>query len=106
MPRYLMEAEFTAIGLEGVRRDGGTARREVVKKAVESLGGRLESFDFAFGKYDTYTIAELPDNESAAALSLAVSSTGAVTTRIVVLLTPEEIDTVVQRPVDYTPPSA
>jgi uncharacterized protein with GYD domain len=106
LSKYMMQARFTVQGLPGLQRDGGTGRREAVKKAVESLGGQLESFHFAFGEDDTYTIAELPDKESAAALSMAVSASGALTTKIVVLLTPEEIDTVVRRSVDYAPPSS
>ncbi len=58
---------------------------------------------FAFGEFDTYTIMEMPDNGSAAAVSMAITGSGAVMTRIVVLLTPEEVDTVRQS-VDYRPP--
>lgn len=105
MPKFLMEAQFTSSGLEGVRHEGGTSRRDVVERAIEGLGGELESFHFAFGEYDTYTIMNLPDHESAAALSLAVSSSGAVQTRIVVLLTPEEIDDASKRTVDYRAPA-
>ena len=57
---------------------------------------------FAFGEFDTYTIMEMPDNGSAA-VSMAITGSGAVMTRIVVLLTPEEVDTVRQS-VDYRPP--
>ncbi len=106
MPKFLMEAKFTSAGLDGVRHQGGTARREVVERAVESIGGELESFHFAFGEYDTYTIMTLPDHESAAALALAVSSSGAVTTRIVVLLTPGEVDEAARRSVEYRAPIA
>ena len=104
MPKFLMEARFTSGGLEGVRHEGGTARRDVVERAIESVGGELESFYFAFGEYDTYTIMNLPDHESAAALSAAVSSSGAVKARIVVLLTPEEIDEASKRVVEYRAP--
>lgn len=104
MLKFLMEAKFTSGGLEGVRQEGGTSRREVVERAIESVGGELESFHFAFGDYDTYTIMNLPDHESAAALSLAVSSSGAVETRIVVLLTPEEVDEASKRTVEYRAP--
>ena len=104
MPKFLMEARFSSVGLKAVRNQGGTARREVVERAVESLGGELESFHFAFGEYDTYTIMDLPDRECAAALSLAVSESGAVTTRIVVLLTPEEVDEAARRSVEYQAP--
>jgi uncharacterized protein with GYD domain len=106
VPKYLMEAKFTAQGLEGLRRDGGTARRAAVERAVESLGGTLESFHFAFGDCDTYTIMTLPDDESAAALSLAVGASGALTSKIVVLLTPGAVDTAMQRAVDYRRPGS
>ncbi len=106
MAKFLMEAKFTAQGLKGVQGEGGTARREVVRKATESVGGKLESFHFAFGDYDTYTIIDLPDNESAAAMALAISSSGAVMTRMVVLLTPEQVDTAAGRSVEYRAPGA
>jgi uncharacterized protein with GYD domain len=47
-------------------------------------------------------IADFPDNESAAAMAIAVNSSGAVATRTVVLLTPEEVD----RAVKYRAPGA
>jgi uncharacterized protein with GYD domain len=47
---------------------------------------------------------DLPDQESAAALSLAISAAGAVRTRMVVLLTPEEIDKAAKRTVEYRTP--
>ena len=75
-------------------------------KAVESVGGRLEAFFFAFGDRDVYVIADFPDNESAAAMALAVNSSGAVTTHTVVLLTPEDIDAAAKRSVDYRAPGA
>ena len=105
MPTFLMKAQFSSDGIKGVRNQGGTARRKAVERAVESLGGELESFHFALGEYDTYTIMDLPDSESAAALSLAVSASGAVTTRIVTLLTPEEIDDAAARSVEYEAPA-
>ena len=61
-------------------------------------------FYFAFGENDAHVILELPDNLTAAAISLAVTSTGAVGTKTTVLLTPEEIDQAVKSPVDYKPP--
>jgi len=77
-----------------------------VGKAVESVGGRLEAFFFAFGDRDVYVIADFPDNESAAAMALAVNSSGAVTTHTVVLLTPEDVDAAAKRSVEYRAPGA
>jgi uncharacterized protein with GYD domain len=45
---------------------------------IEKLGGRLESFWLAFGDYDTHVILQVPDNISAAALSLAAAAGGSV----------------------------
>jgi uncharacterized protein with GYD domain len=51
-------------------------RAAVVQAAAESVGGRLESYYWMFGQYDGLAIVELPDSRSAAALSLAVTSSG------------------------------
>jgi uncharacterized protein with GYD domain len=106
MPKFLIEASLTAQGVKGVQTEGGSARREAVTSAVESLSGQLESFYFGFGERDVYVVADFPDNESAAAMALAVNSSGAVTTRTVVLLTPEEVDSAAKRSVDYRAPGA
>jgi GYD domain len=55
---------------------GGTARRAEVQKMVESPGGRLDAFYFVFGENDVHVILDLPENLTAAAISLAVMSTG------------------------------
>jgi uncharacterized protein with GYD domain len=104
MPKYLVEASYTLDGIRGVQRDGGSSRRDAVAKLAESVGGRVESFYFAFGDRDVYSVVELPDNESATAVALTVNASGAVNVRTTVLLTPEEVDAAAQRSVDYTPP--
>ena len=104
MPKFLIEASLTGEAIKGVRSEGGTARREAVASAIESAGGRLESFHFGFGDHDVFVIADFPDNESAAAMALAVNSSGTVTTRTVVLLTPEQVDEAAKRSVQYRPP--
>ena len=104
MPKYLVIASYTSEGLQGVMTTGGTARAAAVEDAVKGLGGTLESFHFAFGKDDAYVIVDLPDDVAAAALAMKVSSSGVVGTRVVVLLTPAEIDQASQRDVAYEPP--
>jgi len=56
------------------------------------MGGRLEAYYYAFGSDDFVVIADLPGNVDAAALSFAVNASGAVQSRITVLITPEEAD--------------
>jgi uncharacterized protein with GYD domain len=104
MPKYLIEASYTVEGVKGIQSAGGSSRRDAIAKLAESSGGKLESFYFAFGDRDVYTIVDLPDNESATAVALAVNASGAVTIRTTVLVTPEEVDAAARRSVDYRPP--
>jgi uncharacterized protein with GYD domain len=104
MPKYLFEARYTAEGAKGVAKEGGASRREAVKKHLEQLGGKLEAMYFAFGDVDCYTIVDLPDSMSAAALSFAVNESGAIATKTVVLLTPEEIDAAMKKKVNFRAP--
>jgi uncharacterized protein with GYD domain len=104
MPKYLIEASYTQEGVKGVKAAGGSSRRDAVAKVAESVGGKLESFYFAFGDHDVYTVLDLPDNESAATVALTVNAAGGATVRTVVLLTPEEVDAAAERSADYRPP--
>ena len=104
MAKYLLEASYSAEGAKGVLKDGGSKRREAAKTLVESLGGKIDCFYFAFGKSDAVVVADFPDGVSAAAASLAISASGAVSSRITVLLTPEEIDQAAKKSAKYTPP--
>ena len=106
MAKYLVQASYTADGVKGLLKDGGSGRRDAATKLIESVGGRVESFHFAFGSNDAYVIVDMPDNASAAAASLAVNSSGAVTTEMVVLMTPEEVDTACQKSPAYQAPGS
>jgi uncharacterized protein with GYD domain len=104
MAKYLYQVSYTAEGAKGLIKDGGSKRRQVAKTLVESVGGKLEAFYFAFGTTDAFVIVDLPDNASAAAVSTAAMATGALTGHIVVLITPEEMDQAVKKQANYTPP--
>jgi uncharacterized protein with GYD domain len=104
MPKYLVTATYSPEGVKGVLKTGGTARSKAVAEAIKGVGGTMESFHFAFGEDDAFVVVDMPDNVAAAAVAMAVSSTGLAGCRIVVLLTPSEIDEAAQRQVAYTPP--
>jgi uncharacterized protein with GYD domain len=104
MPKYLAQASYNAEGIKGLAADSGTNRRAAVAKAIESLGGKLESFYFAFGDNDVVAILDLPDNSAAARFALKVASSGQVHVKTTPLLTPEEIDKVLDKKVDYRAP--
>lgn len=104
MPKYLLEVSYTLDGVRGVAAQGGSARKAAAQAAAKSVGGKVDSFYFAFGKTDVFVIADLPDNTAAAALALAVTAAGGATARTVVLVTPDEMDAAAQKTVKYTPP--
>ena len=104
MAKFLFEASYSDEGVQGVATAGGSARRAAVEKAAAGLGGSVECFYFAFGDVDAYVVVDLPDNNAAAAMALAVNSSGTVTVRTVVLLTVEEIDAAAKTSVSYAPP--
>jgi len=106
MPKYLIQASYTNAGVKGVQSAGGSSRRDAVGAALEGLGGSLESFHFAFGEHDAYVIGELPDNEAAAAVAIAVNASGGATVKTTVLLTPEEVDSAAQKSVEYRAPGS
>ena len=106
MPKYLISANYTAKGMEGVRAAGAKSRVDAVSAMLEGMGGRLDSFHFAFGDTDVFAIVEAPDDEAAAAVAIAINSSGAVSTRTTKLLTVEQIDEALRRTVDYRPPGA
>ncbi|MEK7252834.1 MAG: GYD domain-containing protein, partial [Actinomycetota bacterium] len=106
MAKYLFKASLSPEGAKGVIKDGGSARRAATTKMVESVGGKMEAFYFAFGETDAYLIVDAPDNVAAAAIAMTVSASGSVATETVVLITPEEVDRAVKMKVAFTPPGA
>jgi uncharacterized protein with GYD domain len=101
---YLWQASYTQAGLQGLAKDGGTARKKAVTQMVEKAGGRLHSFYFAFGDADVVGVVEYPDAVTAAASSLAVNASGAVRLRTTQLLTPEEMDAATRKSIPYQAP--
>lgn len=106
MPKYLLKVSYTIPGMKGVLEEGGSARKNVAEKAIQSVGGRLESFYFAFGESDVYVIADYPDQVSAASAAMHISASGGAAVETVVLLTTDEIDRASGIEVDYVPPGA
>ncbi len=104
MPKYMIQASYVGEGLKGLLKEGGTKRREAVAQVIESMGGTLESFYYAFGDYDVVGVAEMPDNVSSVAFSLMINASGVINAKTTVLLTPEEIDQATKKIGDYRPP--
>ena len=53
-------------------------RREAARAYIESVGGKLHGFWYAFGEFDGYNLWEAPDNVSIAAVVIAIGGGGAL----------------------------
>jgi uncharacterized protein with GYD domain len=106
MPKFLIEASYTLEGVKGLRSAGATSRREAIAHALESVGGTVEHFSFAFGDRDVVLIVDLPDNVAATAVALTVNAAGGATTKMTPLISVEEVDEAAQRSVEYRPPGS
>jgi uncharacterized protein with GYD domain len=104
MPKYLIQAAYTAEGAKGLAKEGGSKRRASVEDMIKKVGGKMEGFYFAFGDADAVIIVDLPDAATAAAVSLAVGGSGAVKSKTTVLLTAEEMDQAAKKTVGYRAP--
>jgi uncharacterized protein with GYD domain len=104
MGKYLFHGSYTSEGTRGVIKEGGTARRKAVEALAASVGGKVESFHFAFGGDSYFSVVDLPSNEAAAAVAMTVGAAGAVTISTIVLLTPAEVDAAAKLSPTYRAP--
>lgn len=108
MPLYLSRFSYTPetwARLIGNPED----RREALREYIESVGGKLHGFWYAFGPHDGYSLVEAPDNVSVSAVMLAISGGGALSSlETTVLVTVEETLEALGRAgqIRYRPPGA
>ena len=90
MPLYLTKFSYTPETWARLI-DNPEDRRDAAKEYIESVGGKLHGFWYAFGEQDGYNLWEAPDNVSMAAVSMALSSGGAISSlETTVLLSVDE----------------
>ena len=106
MPKYMFHGSYSASGGTGVLKDGGTGRKQAVEVLAASVGGKLESIYWALGDDDFFIVCEMPDSHAAAALAIAVSATGAVTTSTSELFDAADLDDIISRRANYRAPGA
>ena len=106
MPKFLCVGQYSGEGLTGLIADGASKRLRDVKAAVKSLGGKLDAFYYSLGNDDVVLVLDLPDNASAAAVSLVAGATGLVSLQTTALLTIEEADAAIEKAkgAKYRPP--
>ena len=90
MAFYLLSGKFSQDSMNAlVKRPEN--RLLTTTRLLQGVGGRLHYYFFCFGEYDFVLLYELPDNTSAAALSMVLSASGSVSSvKNTVLMTMEE----------------
>jgi uncharacterized protein with GYD domain len=94
LPRFLALLQYTTEGSKVLLKEKATVRETFARKAIESVGGKVESIYFtASGEYHIAMTAEYPDAAMAAAVIASMVSTGAASKfNLIELITPSEID--------------
>lgn len=106
MPMYLTRFSYTPATWSRLV-EHPEDRRAAATKYIESVGGKLHGFWYAFGEHDGYNLWEAPDNVSMAAVALAIGGSGALDSfETTVLLTVEETLAALQQAstIRYRPP--
>jgi uncharacterized protein with GYD domain len=104
MAKYLICGSYTEDGLKGLLKEGGTKRKEAARQAVESLGGKLETYYFAYGDNDFYFVVDQPETANVISGMLLANASGTVRLKTIPLITPEEVDEAVKKTMDWRPP--
>ena len=90
MPMYLIRFSYTPETWARLVKNPED-RRAAAKQYIESVGGKLHGFWYAFGDHDGYNLWEAPDNVSMAATAIAIGAGGALSSiQTTVLFTVEE----------------
>ena len=101
MPKFLIQASYTVEGLQALKREHPLDRMSAVKEAVTSIGGKLDAMYWTLGEDEAILILELPDAETAAALSMHVGAAGLVRTKTTRLLTLKDMEEALTKPIQY-----
>lgn len=95
MPTYVTLANFTD---QGIRNYSDTTKRaKAFQELVEEMGGEVKNLMWTMGIYDVVAITELPDDETATAAALKISSLGNVRTTTLRGFDMEKIDSIIER---------
>jgi uncharacterized protein with GYD domain len=91
MAKYLFLVRITNVRTAGTPSNFGADWEASLTEAVANVSGAVEAIYFAFGDTDIYMVADVPDEASAAALSLGISLGREATVVTVLLFTPARV---------------
>jgi uncharacterized protein with GYD domain len=93
MPTYISLINWTEQGVANFK--GTVGRADDAKRAAAGMGGTIKDIYWTVGPYDIVTVAEFPDDASATAFLLALSSSGNVRTTSMRAFNADEMNEIV-----------
>jgi uncharacterized protein with GYD domain len=91
MALYMYQVAYTAESVAAQLKNPQNRAEMVGRAACEAVGGKLVGSWYCFGEYDLVIVADVPDNQSMTAISLAIAAGGAVrSAKTTVLMTGAE----------------
>jgi len=95
MPTYVVLYKLTDQGIRNIK--DAPQRMEKAIKALEAMGGKVIGIYSVMGEYDYVGIGEMPNDEAALSLALAMGSEGNVRTTTMKAFTKEEFAEIVKK---------
>ena len=108
MPLYMASFSYKPEIWAGLIRSPEN-REETVRRVLENAGCKLDGLWYAFGENDGFALIEAPDNTTAGAIALTITSSGAFRKfETHVLMTQDELLDALEKAGDiaYTAPGA
>lgn len=106
MAKFMFHGSYSVAGAAGLLKDGGSGRLKAIEALAASVGGSVEAAYWALGAEDFYITTDLPDAKAAAALSLTVGASGAVSITTAELFSAADVDEIAGRRATYRAPGA
>jgi uncharacterized protein with GYD domain len=95
MPRFVSLIDWTQQGIANFR--DTVDRYEAAEQQLEQLGVRFIDVYWTLGEHDIVTVLEAPDDETATAALLAVSSQGNIRTKTMRAFSRDEMRAVLDK---------
>jgi uncharacterized protein with GYD domain len=78
MPLYMYQGAYTSQSWAAQVKNPQNRIETIGRQSCEAVGGKLVGAWYCFGDFDFVLIADVPNNESMTAISLAVAAGGAI----------------------------
>ena len=92
MAKYLIKISYNAESTEGLSKEHISDCRKIVEELISRMGGKLESFYYAFGDHGVFCVSDIPDDLTATGLAASLNESGLVSCSTTLLISAEDID--------------